>query len=140
MKNRNLPRDDNWATPLELYNNLNSQFAFDFDPCPYCEGELTFDGLSIDWKYSNFVNPPYSNKLKTAFVKKAIEQYELGKRSVLLLPVSTSSVLWHDIIMPTKPEVIFIKGRVKFEKILADGTRVKPPYGPMHDSMLVILG
>lgn len=139
MKNRNLPRDDNWSTPLELYNKLNAQYSFDFDPCPYNEGELPFNGLTIDWKHSNFVNPPYSNKLKTAFVKKAIEQYSLGKNSVLLLPVSTSSVLWHDIIMPQKPEVIFIKGRVKFEKICLDGTRVKPPYGPMHDSMLIIL-
>lgn len=137
MKNRNLPRDDNWATPLNLYNPLHEEFKFDFDPCPYCEGPICRNGLNITWGMSNFVNPPYSNQLKTAFVFKALEQFKLGKTCVLLLPVSTSTVLFHEYIYPNA-EIRFIKGRVKFEKIRLDGTRIKPPYGPMHDSMIVI--
>lgn len=34
MKNRNLDHSDNWATPDWLYNELNNEFKFDFDPCP----------------------------------------------------------------------------------------------------------
>lgn len=34
MKNRNLVHSDNWETPKEFYNKLNSEFNFDFDPCP----------------------------------------------------------------------------------------------------------
>lgn len=39
MKNRNLKHSDNWKTPTELYEKLNSEFKFNFDPCPYSEGE-----------------------------------------------------------------------------------------------------
>ena len=68
MKNRNISHSDNWETPKELYNSLNAEFDFDFDPCPInCK---SFDGLEIDWGKSNFVNPPYSQKLKELFVKK----------------------------------------------------------------------
>ena len=77
MKNRNLNSGDNWATPKDLYNKLNQEFHFDFDPCPLFTGEITpeNDGLLKDWGSSNFVNPPYSRKLKEAFVKKGIELY-----------------------------------------------------------------
>ena len=64
MKNIHINNDDNYATPPELYNELNKEFNFDFDPCPYNEGEIINDGLKIDWGKSNFVNPPYSQKLK----------------------------------------------------------------------------
>jgi len=69
MKNRNLNHKDDWATPKEFYDKLNKEFSFDFDPCPLFS---EFDGLSIDWGKSNFVNPPYS-KLRE-FVYKAIER------------------------------------------------------------------
>lgn len=51
MKNRNGENSDNWATPPEFYNKLNSEFNFDFDPCPLNTGEITpdKDGLIISW-------------------------------------------------------------------------------------------
>lgn len=75
MKNRNLIHSDNWETPKELYDKLNDEFHFDFDPCPINLGEITpdKDGLKIDWGKSNFINPPYSRDLKEAFVLRAIE-------------------------------------------------------------------
>ena len=27
-------KSDNWATPKKLYDELNKEFNFDFDPCP----------------------------------------------------------------------------------------------------------
>ena len=51
MKNRNLNHSDNWATPKELYDKLDAEFGFDFDPCPLNTGEITpeKDGLLIEW-------------------------------------------------------------------------------------------
>ncbi len=49
MKNRNLDHSDNWATPNYFYDELNKEFNFDFDPCPYNTGVLDFDGLSVNW-------------------------------------------------------------------------------------------
>ena len=97
-----------------------------------------FDGLKVEWGNSNFINPPYSRKLKDAFVKKAIEESNKGKLCVLLLPVSTSTKLFHDIILPNKREIRFIKGRLKFQGLNTKGIFVKNKVG-MHDSMLVIL-
>ncbi len=134
MKNRNLKHSDNWQTPPYIYNPLNSEFNFDFDPCPLnCET----DGLLIDWGNNNFINPPFSRKLKEAFIIKAIEQSKKGKLCVMLLPVSTSTKIFHEHIKPNANEIRFIKGRIKFL-----GTNTKGEYvtdkSPMHDSMIII--
>jgi len=140
MKNRNTKAGDNWKTPKKLYDDLDKEFSFDFDPCPYCEGEIPEekDGLKIDWGNCNFVNPPYSRKLKEAFVKRAIEMQDKGKTSVLLLPVSTSTKLFHDYIKPNAEEIRFLRGRVRFEGRNTKGEWVTNKCG-MHDSMIVIL-
>lgn len=98
---------DDWKTPDDFYNKLDKVYHFDFDPCPY---QAQFDGLNIEWGKSNFVNPPYSRKLKEAFVHKALEQKAKGKRSVLLLPVSTSTKLFHEVILPNAEKIEFVKG------------------------------
>jgi len=135
MKNRNLINSDNWATPKELYEKLNSEFNFDFDPCPLHSG---FDGLAIDWGKRNFINPPYSKKLKEAFVLKAIDQTKKNKSlNVMLLPVSTSTKLFHEHILPNQVEIRFLKGRVKFCGVNTFGEYVDNK-APMHDSMIVI--
>ena len=135
MKNRNLNNHDNWETPKDLYNTLNEEFNFDFDPCPlYAD----FNGLDTEWGKRNFINPPYSKKLKDAFVKKAIDESKKGKLCVCLLPVSTSTILFHEHIKPNANEIRFLKGRVKFIGINTFGEKVSTKAG-MHDSMVVIL-
>lgn len=137
MKNRNLVHSDNWKTPPEFYNKLNAEFNFDFDPCPYCEEEPDFDGLEIDWGERNFINPPYSRRLKEAFVKKGIEEFKNGKLCVFLLPVSTSTILFHEFILPQNPEIRFVKSRIAFHGYNKEGEWSTKNTG-MHDSMLVI--
>jgi len=117
-KKIHINNDNNWSTPPSLYNELDDEFLFDFDPCHYNESPITpeTDGLLKDWGVCNFVNPPYSQKLKEAFVKKAIEEQAKGKVSVFLIPVSTSSELFHEYIKPNAKEIRFLKGRIKFGK------------------------
>ena len=137
MKNRNLKHSNNWATPNNLYKSLDKEFNFNFDPCPLNHDTTLWDGLKIEWKERNFVNPPYSRKLKEAFVKKAITEASKGKLCVLLLPVSTSTILFHDFIVPNYTGIRFLKGRVNFKGVNTKGEIVENKTG-MHDSMLVI--
>lgn len=137
MKDRNLVHSDNWKTPKDFYDRLDQEFHFDFDPCPYSEREPLFDGLACEWGQSNFINPPYSRALKEEFVKKGIEEYKKGKLCVFLLPVSTSTKLFHEVILPENPTIRFLKGRLSFEGYNTKGEYVTNTKG-MHDSMLVI--
>lgn len=82
-----------WLTPPELYNQLNEEFAFTFDPCPYPKPE-DFDGLDAEWGESNYVNPPFGvvlNKGKkkgaTAWARKCIEESKKGKKVVMVYPI-----------------------------------------------------
>tara|TARA_B100000519_G_C14251244_1_gene442543 strand:+ start:2064 stop:2483 length:420 start_codon:yes stop_codon:yes gene_type:complete len=136
MKNRNLIHNDSWKTPKEFYDKLDNEFNFNFDPCPYMH-DMSWDGLEIEWKERNFINPPYSRKLKEAFIMKAIEQSKKGKLCVMLLPVSTSTNIFHDYILPNKKEIRFIKRRLKFIGYNTKGEYVDNKCG-MHDSMIVI--
>ena len=137
MKNRNLNNKDDWKTPKEFYEKLNDEFNFDFDPCPYQHDISLWNGLQISWGDRNYINPPYSQKLKEQFIIKAIDESKLGKLCVMLLPVSTSTKIFHDFILPNKKEIRFIRGRLKFEGVNTFGELVSNKCG-MHDSMLVI--
>lgn len=101
-------KSDDWKTPKELYDKLDAEFHFDFDPCPL---HANFDGLSISWKKSNFVNPPYSQIGK--WCEKAAREREKGNLSVLLIPARTDTKYFHNYVLPNS-EIRFIKGRVKF--------------------------
>ena len=134
MKNRNITHSDNWATPKDFYHELDKEFHFDFDPCPL-NGT---GGLECEWGSKNFVNPPYSRKLKEAFVKQAIEESRKGNLCVLILPVSTSTALFHDYIQPNAKEIRFVRGRIRFCGINTKGEYVTTK-APMHDSMIIVL-
>ena len=144
MKKIHINNDDNYATPPELYEQLNKRFNFDFDPCPYNENEILNDGLKIEWGRSNFVNPPYSQKLKEQFIIKGVEQMKKGKVSVFLIPVSTSTKLFHEWIKPFATEIEFVKGRIKFGKRDENGNFYLPlnakgkTQSGTKDSMIVI--
>jgi hypothetical protein len=152
LKNRNLDHSDDWETPKYFYKELNKEFSFDFDPCPL-EQEITpyTDGLIIDWGQRNFINPPYSQKLKEGFVKRAVNDFS-DRMNVFLIPVSTSTILFHDWILPNKSEIRFIRRRIPFiginskgyyvnwhltDRIAPEGVKHVKNSG-MHDSMVVI--
>ena len=103
--------NQNGRTPKKIYDELDKEFNFDFDPCP---NNPNFDGLLISWKNRNFVNPPFKD-LKI-WVKKSYEVSLKGKICVMLLPVRTDTKIFHDVILPYADQIRFIKGRLKFEQ------------------------
>lgn len=100
---------DTWKTPKWLYDELNKEFDFDFDPCP---PNPQFDGLKIEWGLRNFVNPPYGRPIPL-WLAKAREEQKKKKLSVFLIPSRTDTRWWHEYCLTT--EVRFIKGRLKFD-------------------------
>lgn len=98
---------DSWATPAEVYRDLDAEFHFTDDPCPL-NGT---GGLDREWGTSVFMNPPYSKP--TAWVKKAYEESLKGKIVVGLLRGDTSTKWFHEWVLPYA-ELRFIKGRLHF--------------------------
>jgi len=82
-----------WLTPPELMEQLDSEFSFTFDPCPYPLPE-GFDGLSCEWGEVNYCNPPFGSIIQngkkkgpTAWARKAIAEQAKGKTVVLVYPI-----------------------------------------------------
>lgn len=61
----------------------------------------------------NYINPPYGRDIGK-WIKKAFEQWKLGKVCVLLIPSRTDTKWWHQYCMQAT-EIRFIKGRLKFD-------------------------
>lgn len=99
---------DIWYTPKDVYEKLNKEFNFDFDPCPI---NPNFNGLEVNWGDCSFCNPPYS-KIKF-WVEKSYKEFKYGKTVVLLIPSRTDTKWWHEYVMKAS-EIRFIKGRLKF--------------------------
>lgn len=110
---------DQWATPMDLFNNLNAIFGFETDVCAgsdnaKCDNFYTkeMDGLKQDWKGVCWMNPPYGRQIG-AWVEKAYQSSLINKATVVcLLPARVDTRWWHDYCV--KGEMFFIKGRLKF--------------------------
>ena len=123
-------KTDHWRTPIHLYDELNKEFNFDFDPCPYL---ATFDGLKCNWGKRNFVNPPYS-KVKEFLIKAHIELNNGNADLCVFLVFSNTDTKWFHNYVYGKAELRFIKGRVRF---IDTNNQVNQP--AMRPSMIAIL-
>lgn len=108
-----MSQTNDWSTPVAVYDDLNAEFDFDFDPCPLRDlnESLVSDGLMADWGERTFCNPPYSDIAK--WVAKGHAEWRKGKTVVFLIPSRTDTRWWHDYCMEAT-EIRFIKGRLKF--------------------------
>ena len=112
-------KTDNWATPLDFFNELNKEFCFNLDPCAddenhKCEKYFTKieNGLLKDWTgHRVFCNPPYGREI-VQWVKKASVESE-NALVVMLLPARVDTKWFHEYIY-NKAEIRFVKGRLKF--------------------------
>jgi len=91
-----------WLTPPELMEEMNSEFGFDFDACPYPRPP-DFDGLSADWGSVSYCNPPFSGP--TAWVRKAIAEQQKGKTVVFVFPIYK----WIHLLLEAGAEVRNLK-------------------------------
>lgn len=113
-------QSDEWATPQELFDELNKEFNFDLDPCATSENHkcdryytMESDGKAQKWGGCRvFCNPPYSQI--SEWVEKAFRETRNDNTLVvLLIPSRTDTRYFHDYIYQ-RAEIRFIKGRVKF--------------------------
>lgn len=107
---------DLWATPQELFDELNNEFGFTVDVCALpenakCKQYYTpeMDGLKQEWTGVVWCNPPYGRQIGK-WVEKAAKS---TCRVVMLLPARTDTRWFHDYIYGYA-EIRFIKGRLKF--------------------------
>lgn len=100
---------DEWATPADVYERLNTEFRFNFDPCPLGGAIDGTAPLFSDWRGKRaFVNPPYSNI--RPFLERAVD----AELAVFLIPARTDTRWFHEIVLPMAHEIRFIRGRLKF--------------------------
>lgn len=132
MKIRKKIHDD-WETPIWLLSEIREKYGDFFDPCPI---NAQFDGLKIKWKKVNYINPPYNQKDKEAFIHKAYHESLKGNKCIMLLPVSTSTKIFHEVIL-NNAEIIFIRGRINFKGYNTKGEYVTGKCG-QQDSMMVV--
>ena len=117
-----------WKTPKNVYDELNKEFKFDFDPCLVSTNTIhPIDMLGSSWAgKSIFVNPPY--KYLAKWIEKCYQEWKKGKIIVMLIPVRTDTKAFHKFIYHNV-ELRFIKGRLCF-----DDSRTGAPF----PSMIVI--
>lgn len=143
---------DEWCTPNNLFEYIQSMFGVKFTLDPATDGKNSKcakfftaeqDGLQQSWQGEYvFVNPPYSHVDK--WVKKAYDEVELtktlnlvtGQHDVqtyvcLLIPARTDTK-WAYEYVRNAAMVKFIKGRVKFDN--GQAKRNSAPF----PSMLVV--
>lgn len=107
---------DNWKTPDNIYNKLNLEFNFNYDPCPL-NPNPDFDGLKTEWGTKTFVNPPYSNVYP--WIEKAISESKEGKIIVMLLKFDCSTRWFNDLVWPYSSHIRLVPYRIHFNNLKA---------------------
>ena len=129
-------KTDNWATPPELFKDLDNEFKFTLDPCASeenhkCAKYFTKEenGLLQDWGGQRvYCNPPYGRTVGNWVEKAAKESRKENTIVVMLLPARTDTKWFHEYIYG-RATIRFIRGRLKF-----GGSKNSAPF----PSMIVI--
>ena len=125
-------KTDDWATPQNLFDELDSIHHFTLDVAASSTNHKTAhwfgldnpdpllrDGLALSWENNRvWCNPPYGRQIKD-WVKKAHHE-SVNAEIVMLLPARTDTAWFHDYAIRHK--VTFIRGRLKF----GDGSSPAP--------------
>ena len=123
--------NDEYATPALIYDQVKELGMF--DPCPFKGKEAGLDGLTIEWRDLNFVNPPYSEVAK--WVDKAIEEHRKNKRMTILLPFARTCTKWFKRLWLYGCDFWFITGRLTFNE-----NSQKPKEAPVANVLILTTG
>jgi len=128
-----------WKTPIDLFNDLNEEFHFNFDPAtPPVIGNYDENALTKRWmikeiktKLRVYLNPPYDRKLMERFIKKSYQEMKEGRIElvVFLLPLRATALRF--LVKKTEK----VEFRI-LEKRLMFGDAVN---GAPFDSVIAIL-
>jgi phage N-6-adenine-methyltransferase len=109
---------DLWATPQDLFDELNDEFGFELDVCATAENakcarffSLEHDGLAQQWEGTCWMNPPYGDEIRH-WVKKAHDSGIAGATVVCLVPARVDTGWWWDYCR--YGEIRFLRGRLRF--------------------------
>lgn len=124
-----------WLTPPELYEELDREFHFDFDPCPYPRPDR-YNSLILPWGHMNYCNPPFRKKDgnthgPTVFVRKAISEQAEGNSTVLLIPAQS----YINLLLEAGAE-LRSAGRTKFLEV----DTKEPLIGPSPTILAILRG
>ncbi len=123
-----------WNTPPEVIERLHAFHPIDLDPCSNEHSvvgsryvaSLPLDGLCVPWHSHShtFVNPPYDNQ--PDWMRKAGDEREFygAQHITMLIPASTETVGFRDLVFGTCDAICFWSPRLKFWR---DGAA--PPQG-----------
>jgi hypothetical protein len=101
-----------WPTPKAVYEQLDAEFHFTFDPCPIdgSAGDGVAPLFRSSWEGERiYANPPY-NRAISAWLERAGE----ADIAVFLLPARTDTRWFHRYVLPKATEIRFLPGRLKF--------------------------
>lgn len=129
----------NWATPPELFAELDREFHFTLDVCAqewnkkvdryFSEAD---NGLTQDWGQNVcFMNPPYGKELPK-WMAKAFESCLKGAKVVCLVPAATDTDWWHRHAL--RGEIRYLRGRPRFLTLEQKWQQIFSP------SVIVIFG
>lgn len=114
-----------WRTPETVLDPVR-RFCGGNIQCDPCSGpgslvnagleywlERGEDGLTLPWKSTSYVNPPYGRAQKCWAVRSALLWFTESIESLLLIPARPDTVLWQDEVLAA-PAICFWRGRIRF--------------------------
>lgn len=100
------PEADNWITPQYIIDAIDKFYNFEwFDPCPQ---NPTFNGLAIEWKDKNYINPPFSKYREWA----KIARLKTGEQ--LWLCHHNHDTYWFSMLFDKSSAIMMFHNRIKF--------------------------
>ena len=134
--------NDNFQTPMYIFEQLNKIFNFELDiacnsiNCLCKNGfyhDLGFDALTACWGGRSFCNPPFSQKAE--FIEKAYNEVVYGTCPICVMILHLNSMdtkAWHKFI-EGKFHYEILEGRISF----IDPETQKPKSGNNSGTVIV---
>ena len=108
-----------WATPQDLFDDLDAEFRFETDVCATAENAkcskfytLADNGLEQPWTGVCWCNPPYGRVIGQ-WIQRAYAASLDGATVVCLVPARTDTSWWQDYVTRAR-EIRYLRGRLKF--------------------------
>jgi hypothetical protein len=114
-------RTDVWLTPPCLIEALGGWESFDLDPCaavdqPYPTAKTSYteidNGLMLDWFGRVWLNPPYSQRLLSAFLERMV----MHGHGLALIFARTETEVFHRYVWDRAVALLFVRSRIKFHR------------------------